>query len=143
MSSGKKVADASFAKGDEYAQVIKEIIERGECPFCPAGFIYHKYPILKKNGEWFITRSSWPYENAEHHFIILSDRHMECVSEITPEDLVAVQYLASWAVDEFDLKGGALNVRFGDTEYTGATVCHIHFHLIVPKYKQTVIFPIG
>ncbi len=139
----KKVADASFAKNDEYGSVIREIIERGECPFCPAGFKYHKHPILKKDGEWFITKSSWPYENTEHHFILLSERHMECVSELMQADLMAVNSLVKWAIKEFDLKGGALSVRFGDTEYTGATVCHLHFHLITPKRGKTVNFPIG
>ena len=44
---------------------------------------------------------------------------------------------------KYNIKGGVLALRFGDTAYTGATVCHLHFHLIVPKKSQTVNFPIG
>ena len=139
----RKVADVRHAKGGEYEAVIRKIIADGGCPFCPTGFKYHKHPILKRDGNWFISKSSWPYENTEHHFIILPERHMECVSEIAPSDWASVHLLAEWAIDEFDLKGGALNVRFGDTEYTGATVCHLHFHLIVPQLNKVVIFPIG
>jgi len=38
-------------------------------------------------------------------------------------------------------------MRFGDSDYTGATVTHLHLHLMVPKLKRgkalTVEFPIG
>ena len=55
--------------------------------------------------------------------------------------------LGTWAVQKFELKGGALAMRFGETTYTGASVCHIHAHLIVPKTEKgkalTVEFPIG
>lgn len=65
------------------------------------------------------------------------------------EDLQAVQQLTAWAQAEFHLAGGGLTLRFGDTAHTGATVCHLHFHFIVPKINkktgraQVVKFPIG
>jgi len=69
--------------------------------------------------------------------------------ELKNEDWLAVLKLAQYAVKKFNLPGGGLVMRFGETTYTGATVCHLHAHLIVPKLDskkkvaKTVWFPIG
>ncbi len=139
----KKVVNPKFAKNDEYGEIINIIEKEGKCPFCSNNFKYHKHPILKRQCDWFITKISWPYKNTEHHFLIISDFHKEQLSELNNNDLKNVNFLMNWAIEEFGIKGGALTLRFGDTEYTGATVCHIHFHLIAPKASKTVNFPIG
>lgn len=139
----KKVVDPRYAKGDGYKDVIKEIADKGLCPFCPDNFEYHKNEILKKYGRWFITRSSWPYENALEHFLIIGEIHKEHISDLDSKDMTEVNFLAKWATAEFKLEGGVLALRFGATEYTGATVCHLHFHLVIPQKSKTVNFPIG
>ncbi len=139
----KKVANIKYARAGEYRRVIEEIVSKGKCPFCPDNFRYHKNPTIRRNGGWLITKSGWPYENSRHHLIIISKRHVEDLAELTIEDLTAIKELADWAVRRFGIKGGALAIRFGDTDYTGATVCHLHFHLIAPQKSKTVNFPVG
>lgn len=146
----KKVVDPTYAKSEEYRQILESISQgRNNCPFCPKHFKYHKQPILKVAGDWLITRNSWPYKNAAEHFLLISKIHKETLTELSQADLQAVLELAKWAETEFKLPGGGLTLRFGDTVHTGATVCHLHFHLIVPKInKRTgrahiVRFPIG
>lgn len=139
----KKVVDSRFAKNKEYGSAIDKIASEGKCPFCPDNFKYHKNEIIKKYGRWFITKNSWPYENAKEHFLIIGEDHKEHISEFDSKDLAEVNFLAKWAAAEFRLKGGVLALRFGATEYTGATVCHLHFHLIVPQKSKTINFPIG
>lgn len=154
MTNGKrhKVVDPTFATGKgEYEHVIKTIEKKGKCPFCSDNFKYHKHPVIKRFGGWFLTRSSWPYKNAQEHFLIISETHKEKLESLTDKDHQAAARLARWARKKFRLPGGclALAFRFGMTEYTGATVCHAHFHLIVPKIDsktgraKTVNFPIG
>lgn len=139
----KKVVDPRFAKEKDYRDVLKTIETKEKCPFCPDNFQYHKHPVLKKYGKWFITKISWPYENNKFHFIIIREKHRENVSELTASDMGDILFLAKWAVNKFKIKGGAIAMRFGETSYTGATVCHLHAHLIVPKKGKTVNFPIG
>lgn len=139
----RKVVDTRFAKSEEYKSVLSTIKKEGKCPFCPDNFKYHKHPILESSHDWFISESSWPYENAKHHFILLKVFHTERIKELLPGDMSDVLVLVQWATREFGIKGGALAMRFGDTAHTGATVCHLHFHLIVPKKGKTVNFPIG
>ncbi len=148
MNKKKKVVDPTYAKGKgEYEKVINSIQEIGECPFCPKNFKYHKNKFLKKEGGWTITQNSWPYPNAKHHFIIISEKHKEKFEELTAKDFVSTSKLVNWAIKKYKLPGGGLTIRFGQTEYTGATVCHLHFHLISPQRiknkTKPVYFPIG
>ena len=139
-----KVVDIRFAKKrGGYRNVIKAIEKEGKCPFCPDNFKYHKHPVLKKQGGWFITKISWPYDNNKLHFIIIGKKHKEKISELTSNDMKEILFLAQWANKKFKIKGGAIAMRFGETGYTGATVCHLHAHLIVPQKRKTVNFPIG
>lgn len=138
-----RVVNPKYAQAGEYKDVIVNIENRGKCPFCPDNFRYHKNPVLRKSGGWLITENSWPYKDTRRHFIIIADRHMENLAELTASDLAAVKNLADWAVRRFRIKGGALTIRFGDSDYTGASVCHLHFHLIAPRKSRCVNFPVG
>ncbi len=145
----KKVVDPHYAKDPEYKQVIETIASEAKCPFCPDNFKYHKNPILRTVGDWQITKSSWPYPGTQHHLLLIATKHHERLSELTSADWMAIGQLVTWAESEFELPGGALAMRFGETHYTGATVCHLHVHLLVPELDpQTqrataVHFPIG
>ncbi len=145
----KKVVDPRFARGREYRGVIRKIAEKGHCPFCPENFKYHKHPTLRRAGRWFITKSSWPYKNTRFHFLILGTAHKEKFEELSLGDWRNITALAGWAIKKFKIRGGGLALRFGETVYMGATVCHLHAHLIVPninpktKKAKTVVFSIG
>lgn len=145
----RKVVNKRFAQGKgEYEEVINSIESENKCPFCPDNFKYHKKPILNKIGTWFITENSWPYKNTEHHFLIINTKHKENFNELTNKDWESLRKLTNWVVKKYNLEGGAFALRFGETNYTGATVCHIHAHIIYPKINKkketkTVNFPVG
>ncbi len=140
----RKVVDPKNARTDTYRDVLRTIAKHGKCPFCLKHFTYHKNPVLLESGSWFITKAQWPYKNAKHHFLIISRKHVEQITDLKTDDFVDLGRLVQWAVKRYRLRGGGLAGRFGDTKHTGATVCHLHFHLIVPdKKKGHVNFPIG
>jgi diadenosine tetraphosphate (Ap4A) HIT family hydrolase len=141
--------DKRFAKTKEYETVLEDIIDTDKCPFCPANFKYHKKPILNTHKGWLVTENSWPYENTRHHFLYIPEKHLEHIIDLTQQDLETVKHLVDWTINKYEIKGGALTIRFGEQTYTGATVLHLHFHLIVPELKDdkglahTINFPIG
>ncbi len=145
----KHVIDSHYAKNGEYAAVLGLIEKRGRCPFCPKHFRYHKHPVLARTPGWFLTRSSWPYKNSRQHFLFIGNKHRERIAQLTVNDLGEILRLLRWCIRKFRIRGGALALRFGSTRYTGATVCHLHFHLIVPKLDRktkralVIQFPIG
>jgi dihydrofolate reductase len=143
----KEVVDPTYAKDPEYSKILKKIQSENKCPFC--SLKYHSEPVLKRSGSWFITRNFKQYENSDHHFIILSERHFERLEGASVPDFACILELAKWAENEFNLQGGALCMRFGKPTHTGATVYHFHAHLIVPQIDPkkgraySVNFPIG
>lgn len=135
------------ARRKKYKGIINEILSEGVCPFCPETFKWHTKPILKYNGPWFVTENFNPYKNSKFHFLIISKKHKEKLSELTMRDWKSILELIGWTLKKFKIKGGGITMRFGDTLYTGATVKHLHAHLIVPVVKNgkpfPVYFPIG
>ncbi|MBS3902797.1 MAG: HIT domain-containing protein [Anaplasmataceae bacterium] len=147
MKKTKKLVDGRFAKGEMYKGVIKEITKAKVCPFCPKHFKWHTKPILRRHKGWLITENFNPYPGAQNHLLIIGTKHQESFRDIRPADWKTISELVQWALRKFKIKGGGLVMRFGDSLYTGATVTHLHLHLIVPKIKggrtETVNFPIG
>lgn len=139
--------DPRNARDEKYKRVMGEILKEGVCPFCPETFKWHTKPILEHNGEWFITENFNPYKNTQFHFLIIGKEHKELLSDLSARDWESISSLISWAVENFKIEGGGITMRFGDTLFTGATIKHIHAHLIVPTVKKgkalPVYFPIG
>lgn len=148
MAPQKSFVNLRHAKSGSYKKVLEKIEKSGKCPFCP-GNLEFKNPILKKYGGWLVKMSDWPYKNAQHHFIFIPERHIENFSELIAKDFEAISYLVNWAIKEYKIEGSGFAMRFGDSKFTGATVKHLHAHLIVPEIdKKTgnakvVDFPIG
>ena len=141
--------DPKNARNGVYKKIIEHIYSTGKCPFCPEYFKYHKKPIFQRKNGWFLTENSWPYKNTRHHLIIIGAKHKENFFELTKKDFEAVAYLTRWAMRKYKIQGGAFAMRFGDTSLTGASVTHIHFHIISPaknkktNRSKTVSFPVG
>ncbi len=135
------LVDPRNARAEGYREIMEEIVSERACPLCPP-MKWHPNPILQDDGRWLITKNSHPYEHTQHHLLIISKRHIELLSELTPQDLESVLNLSNWANQEFSIKGGGLTMRFGDTLYTGATVKHLHAHLIVPEVEANQVFPV-
>jgi len=135
------------ASGKIYKNILTQIENVGVCPFCPKHFRWHNRPILKKHNLWFITNNFNPYKNSRFHFLIIGKVHKEEYKQIEVNDLISIDYLVKWATKKYKIKGAALCIRYGDIAYTGASVNHLHAHLIVPNIKEgkalVVNFPIG
>lgn len=149
IDQSAKVVDPHYAKSGEYRVVLEEIQSGKKCPFCPGQLHWHKEPILKEENGWLITRNSWPYQNAAHHFLLIGREHHDRFDELSSADWETIRGLINWAITEFKLPGGGIAMRFGETTYTGATVVHFHIHMIVPEIDpetgraKPVNFPIG
>lgn len=147
MKRKNRVVNPGPAKGKRYKRILHEIQGAGVCPFCPETFRWHTKPILGRLGDWLITENFNPYKNARCHFIIVKKTHQEHFGELSPADWKDLSALVRWAIKKFKIQGGGFMLRFGDTAHTGATVRHLHAHLIAPKMKdgraKPVNFPIG
>ena len=125
---------------EEQRRLYERIQGDKVCSFC-ADFCkgkaptYHPNPILKENAHWAFTESFPKYGAAEKHYLIVSKfldadgKH--ALFPIFPGEVwQALGEIIEWAVEEYKFPGGGFFFRFGDTDYTGASVSHLHAQLI-------------
>lgn len=144
------VINAQYANA--YAEDHARAAKTAECPFCedlrsrpqvvlhrtsdgPEGWFTKALPE-KWRLKTMVTDYS-PVEGtpAEATYLLIPNRHLVWPSELQSADWSAIGQLFQWAREEFKIPGGGVAMRFddpGNLGYSGRTVCHVHFHLIVP-----------
>lgn len=143
MASKKRQVDAKNAaimKRSDYAQTLDAIIAGGFCPFCEEHlFKHHQRPLIYKSKHWLVTENAWPYKGSRFHFLFITRSHVEATEDMPTAAWTDLQKLYKKLVRENDIKGATLMIRSGDTRFTGASVNHLHAHLITgsPRTKNT------
>lgn len=133
MSTRKTPVNLDHARTKEQREVMEEI-ERGQfCPFCRDRWQENVQPIIRENGGWFLAENRWPYAGTERHLLFIPQRHVEHVDEITDQELADLWSLIRWSSSKFAVSAGGLFIRFGETSMTGASVTHLHAHIVVPR----------
>ncbi len=142
MNNSEKFVDIENSRpGTHYENVISKIRKDGVCPFCPEQLAnYHTNPILRETRHWKATDNMYPYKAARHHVLFIYNKHITHVSEMEDEAWAELFGLYKEEIARRNIEGGTLLFRFGDTRYTGASVGHLHAHLIQsnpddPEYK--------
>lgn len=146
--NNESFVNLSNARNDHQRGVMEEITNNNECPFCPnALHKYHKEPILRSGQHWSLTHNQWPYEHTRVHLLAIATYHAESLKDLKPGAFDELQDHFVWAEDAFKIAAGGLAMRFGDTAKNGASVRHLHAHLIVPEEttdtRQKVRFKIS
>lgn len=102
------------------------------CPFCRKYFeAHHKAPILWEKKFWLVTMNDYPYEGSVNHFLIVHRMHKTSLSDISKKAAEELGEALHWIEKKYKLPGGTFAMRFGDIHYTGATIAHLHAHVIV------------
>jgi len=115
---------------------MEDITRRGVCPFCRKNFeADHKAPILRENRSWLIAKNDYPYESdsgkrVKTHLLLVYKKHVENLRGLSPDGMKDLLPMITWAEKHMKIKGGALLMRFGDMRYNGATIAHLHAHLV-------------
>ncbi len=123
--------NASIVKRDEYTHALKKIIADGLCPFCEEHLsTYHTQPILHRSKYWIITKNAWPYEGTKFHFLFIAVPHIESTEYIPPLMWTDLHKLYRTLIEKYSIRGASLLIRSGDTKLTGASVNHLHGHII-------------
>ena len=143
MSLKRKAVDVGNAQvvpREDYEQVLRTIVAKGFCPFCEEHlFKHHRQPLAYKSRHWLVTKNSWPYEGSKYHFLFITRVHVEATEKMSSAVWSDLQKLYKKFVEENNIKGATLMIRSGDTKFTGASVNHLHAHLVSgsPRTKNT------
>jgi len=119
------------ARHNKYQQVIEEIQRQNECPFCPENLSkYHKKPILIDSASWLVTKNMYPYAGSKNHLLIIHKKHLDNLADVTEAGWKDLKRVIELSASKLKIKGATLILRFGDTNYTGASVSHLHAQLV-------------
>lgn len=129
----QKFVDIENSRYDDQRQVMEQIVAAGHCPFCLENLRqYHKQPFIKETPHWIVTHNQWPYQHTKYHFLLILKSHKENLSELDAEEGAELFEILKWLDENYDLPGGGLAMRFGDTDYSAGTVKHLHAQFIIP-----------
>lgn len=138
---------AHGSRTPEQKKVMEQIDRDGVCPFC-VDFCqgnpprYHTKPILKESSFWSLTENFHPYEGTSLHLVLIAKRHITRPSELTADEWADVQEFLAWIDTTYHVEGGALLMRFGNTEWTGGSVEHLHAQIIVGGPRESGAEPL-
>ena len=127
---------------------MEQYLQAGVSPFMPDKIEQDGHQKIIKQGKyWYITTNRWAYDHTKHHYLIIANQYWTSLDQITPEASAEVIPLAQWLCHQLKVDGGALCLRFGDTNYSGGTIDHLHWQFIVPDIKandyERISFAIG
>lgn len=126
-----RTVNLSHARTPFQRAVMQKIVRDNVCPFCMEHFLkYHTKPIIKEGRHWILTENFEPYKGSKHHLLAVSKRHAQRFEKLTPAAHAELFKLFGDEARRRKIPGGALFMRFGDTDYTGGTVEHLHAQLI-------------
>lgn len=145
-----KLFNFRYARLPAQKAKMKELTAMGACVFCPKYLKpYHDNPIEKTGKYWVVTKNDYPYKGSSYHYLIIHRRHIEHIQEISRPAFAELADHLKWLSKKYKLPAGGFAIRFGDSDYTGASISHLHAQLLVGvkvnnKNKNKIInFPIG
>ncbi len=127
--------DLAHARTDHQKGVMERAIKDGVCSFCEDFCrgkppTYHTNPVIKDGTWWVLTTNFAPQNGAQLQFLIVYKDHVNTPTLLPPEAWIELGEITRWALEDNRIEGGALYMRFGDTEYSGATMSHLHANII-------------
>lgn len=130
--SSKTFVNLKNARYPDQLEIMQTIEAGGFCPFCPEHISSGELkPVLKEGKYWHVRENRWPYDNTRIHLLVIHRLHAEKLSDLTPDAAVELFELVKWAEQKYEVRGGALGLRFGDPCVNGATVRHLHVQFMV------------
>ncbi|MDP2651648.1 MAG: hypothetical protein Q8O94_00745, partial [bacterium] len=131
---------------DEQRKIYEKIQRDEICPFCEdfcrgKAPTIHPNPILRDLKYWALTECFPKIEGAKEHFLVVSKfldqegRHL-LFPTLPAEAWEEFGKLLEWTISEYQLPGGAFFFRFGNTDFTGASVSHLHAQIVFGGAKE-------
>lgn len=104
----------------------------GTCLFCPEALHGHQHQqVIFETAHWAVTPNEFPYAGTRLHLLVVPHRHVGDVLDLDDEALGDFWTALRWIRERFDLGHYGLGMRNGDCRFTGATIAHVHAHVLV------------
>jgi len=116
---------------DQLAE-MRRLDAAGICLFCPDELARHaRQRILLRTRHWAVTPNEFPYQGTRLHLLLVPDQHAGDLLELSADVRQDFWEALAAVTREHRLSYYGLGVRNGDCRYTGATIEHVHAHVLV------------
>jgi ATP adenylyltransferase len=111
---------------------MRRLEAAGLCLFCPEGLRSRSaQQVLFRTRHWTALPNDFPYAGTSLHVLLVPGQHVGDVLDLDA-DVQADFWVALAQVRErYGLTHYGLGLRNGDCRYTGATIVHVHAHVMV------------
>jgi len=135
---GGMIYDMNNYRTEEQRLAMQDSQDRGVCLFC-----WHniwadgkRRPIIDIGKWWLVTTNLWPYDHAEHHFLLIYREHPprpgfaeSADYDMTDGAMIEIAQHIRNLTKRYDLRSAAFLQRFGDMQRNGSSVDHAHGHV--------------
>jgi ATP adenylyltransferase len=115
---------------------MERLIEQNICLFC------EPEAAETETSHWRVLKNDFPYEGTERHLLIAPKTHTGSLLHLTADAWDDVRAAISTAAE--GLSHFSVITRTGDPHYTGASVEHLHIHVVAAAQAGTLVrFNVG
>lgn len=115
------------ARTPEQLTEMERLIKAGICLFCDPS--ERKYVLRSKY--WHVVPNKFPYKGTQLHLLIIPELHVDSLQDL-PADAFQDYMLVLMLLEQlFGLTAYSHFMRVGDMRFTGASMAHLHGHVIV------------
>lgn len=120
------------ARTPEQLAEMRRLDAAGICLFCPQQLASHpRQEVLFRTRHWSATLNEFPYQGTSLHLLLVPHQHAADLLELSDEVRGDFWAALAAAVERHGLSHYGLGIRNGDCRFTGATIQHVHAHVLV------------
>lgn len=116
----------NFREPEQLAEMV-ELTERNHCFMC---HIHEDREVLIRGQYWNVFHNEFPYKHTKQHFLLVPRAHHLTLDTMMAGEHAEYGLLLTTIMKQYQLTGCSTFMRIGEMRLTGATVAHIHGHLI-------------
>jgi ATP adenylyltransferase len=121
----------NYRTGDQLAEMLR-LEAAGICLFCPESLRSHaRQDVLFETRHWAVTPNAFPYRGTKLHLLVVPQRHVNDMLDLDEEALADFWTALKRIRERYSLDHYGLGVRNGNCSFTGATIAHVHAHVLV------------
>jgi ATP adenylyltransferase len=130
----------NFRTADQLAE-MRRLEAAGICLFCPEELGRHAgAAAFLRTEHWTVMPNDFPYAGTSLHLMLIPHQHASDLLELGAAAQSDFFTALAAAREQYGFGHYGLGVRNGDCRYTGATIAHLHAHVIVaPPDPQAVV----
>jgi ATP adenylyltransferase len=130
----------NYRTAEQLAQ-MERLEAAGVCLFCPDELGRHAgAAAFLRTEHWTVMPNDFPYAGTSLHLLLLPRAHVGDMLELGAAAQADFFTALGTARQHWGFEHYGLGVRNGDCRYTGATIVHLHAHVVVaPPEPEAVV----